>query len=46
MRQTLILFALMVCLLGGQAWATELPREVREAAPEAAELVEILLQDP
>ncbi len=40
MRRTLILFALTVCLLSGQAWAAELPREVREAAPEAAELVE------
>ena len=39
MKRTLILLALAVCLLGGQALAAELPREVVNAAPEAAELV-------
>lgn len=39
MKRTLILLALAVCLLGGQAGAAELPREVADAAPKAAELV-------
>ena len=39
MRRVLILMMLFVCLLGGQARAAELPRELAEAAPEAAALV-------
>lgn len=39
MKRTLILLALAVCLLSGQAGAAELPREVAEAAPEAAALM-------
>ncbi len=39
MKRALILIALAVCLLSGQARAEELPRELAEAAPEAAALV-------
>lgn len=39
MKRTLILFALAACLLSGQARAAALPREVINAAPEAAALV-------
>ena len=39
MKRFLILLALAFYLLGGQAWAAELPREVADAAPEAASLV-------
>ena len=39
MKRVLILMMLSVCLLSGQAWASELPRELTEAAPEAAALV-------
>lgn len=40
MKRILISLVLTVCLLDGQALAAELPREVTEAAPEAASLVD------
>ena len=39
MKRVLIMLALAFCLLGGQALAAELPRELTDAAPEAAALV-------
>ena len=39
MKRTLILFVLTACLLGGQALAAELPRDLIDAAPEAAALL-------
>ena len=40
MRRTLALFLLALLLLAGQAGAAELPQELRQADPEAAELAE------